>query len=182
MQKRETTIVNYSERQTNLSDHELEVYFLFCVAVAGKRASVVARKVDALAEYIGQPFLKRVTVTDMRIFALGKYDMMQRMLDYFSSIEDPGAWLRTASLEDLLRIPAVGNKTARFFLTHCLGANDYAIIDTHVKRWLSEIGHPINGLSYSDLEKIFLYEAKKREMSPSTLDLLIWRQSSGDFK
>ena len=95
--------------------------------------------------------------------------------------------LETCTLDDLLAIHGVGNKTARFFLLHTRQGCDYAVLDTHILAWMRDNGvedapnnTPTNSKKYKQLEKKFRYLSRLRYpyLSDAQIDLLIWSDQS----
>ena len=92
--------------------------------------------------------------------------------------------LETCTAEDLEAIPGIGQKTSRFFITHSRPNQNYAILDTHILAWLKSLGYndiPKStpaGKRYQEIEQLFLFEAKKRNVSAADLDLQIWKERS----
>jgi len=177
--------IDFTRRQFNLNGYWTEAYFLFCISVAGKRAGVTATKIDGMLEDIGytdSPITYLIgDMSPIYNAKIGKYGMLSNMLEWFSIFvlpDSPGEWLKSANLDQLLAVPAVGNKTAKFFLTHCRGETYHAILDTHIKQWLTEQGYKLRGMSYSEIEQLFIEEAMSRGLTPSELDLSIWTQRS----
>lgn len=96
--------------------------------------------------------------------------------------------LASCTLDDLLSIHGVGNKTARFFLLHTREGCDYAVLDTHILAWLRNRGipdvpksTPSNGKDYRRLEKTFRYLSRLAYpfLSDAEIDLLVWSEQSG---
>ena len=96
--------------------------------------------------------------------------------------------LRTCSLEELLDIHGVGNKTARFFLLHTRKRCDYAVLDTHILAWMRDHGvenapksTPTNLKVYGELENRYRILSRLHfpHMSNAQIDLLIWTKQSG---
>jgi len=95
--------------------------------------------------------------------------------------------LRTCTLEDLLKIHGVGNKTARFFLLHTRAGCEYAVLDTHILKWMRNRGEdvpkstPTNSKVYRELEKRFRYLSRLAHpsLTDAQIDLLIWSEQSG---
>ena len=94
--------------------------------------------------------------------------------------------LETCTLDDLLAIHGVGNKTARFFLLHTRGG-DYAVLDTHILSLMRSHGvpdapknTPTNTKKYKELEKQFrlLSRLNFPYLSDAQIDLLIWSDQS----
>ena len=118
----------------------------------------------------------------LKAAGLGCYNLKGRG---FHTITKMGLDLRTCTAEDLERCPGIGLKTSRFFILHTRRAARVACLDTHILRWLSDLGYkapkvtPNSKKVYRELEAIFLGLARKKRMSPARLDLAIWRKYSG---
>lgn len=88
--------------------------------------------------------------------------------------------LRTCTLNDLLAIKGIGQKTARFFLLHTRQNANLAILDRHILKYLTYLGFnvplttPQNINVYQDIENIFLYIAKANNIDAAKLDIAIW--------
>lgn len=89
--------------------------------------------------------------------------------------------LFTCTLDDLLGVYGVGNKTARFILTNVRPDEcQYAVLDTHVLLWLSEQGvkvpasTPSSPKRYRELEQEFARMAEARGITMNELDSLIY--------
>lgn len=165
---------------------ELEEYWLFCLAVAGKKASVIAAKIDEfLSEARAESPLSYVRRLDAqgalldRLVAvkIGKYGLLARA---YSASAAPGAPdLATAGVEALESLPGVGPKTARYFLLHTRRNACVAVIDTHVLKYLRALGHDVSrgfpsARDYLRLEKIMLAEMDASGMGPAEFDLAVW--------
>ena len=96
--------------------------------------------------------------------------------------------LATCTLDELLSIHGVGNKTSRFFLLHTREGCDYAVLDTHILAWLRNRGipdvpksTPTNGKEYRRLERAFRYLSRLAYpfLSDAEIDLLVWSEQSG---
>lgn len=82
--------------------------------------------------------------------------------------------LRTASRDEIVKnVKGIGYKLASMFLRNTRGIN-YAVIDVHIKNYMSELGYDINK-SYKELEKDFYNVAKELNLDPYTLDMEIWQ-------
>jgi len=180
---------------------QLEEFFLFCVAVAGKGAFQQAKKLDAFLS----PFLKYgytpfgvIRTLDMdgtlekflQEAKIGQYDRIAsayRAAAHFFHYDDDNDRYHPLSqvhIKYLECIRGVGMKTARFFVMHSRPNQPLACLDTHILAWLRDKGHNApkstpNGKKYLELEKIFLEYARSRSMSPADLDLQIWNEAHG---
>ena len=95
--------------------------------------------------------------------------------------------LPNCTLDDLLNIHGVGNKTARFFLLHTRIGCEYAVLDTHILKWMRGRGEdvpkstPTRKTVYTKLERRFLNVSRLAYpfLTDSQIDLLIWSEQSG---
>jgi thermostable 8-oxoguanine DNA glycosylase len=173
----------------NRTDAQLEEFLLFCVCAAGKTASIISRQLENFlfnsSESTDSPF------ETIRIMArsgtlrvnlerakLGKYGLLVRS---FYQLAHANINLRICSTQQLEAFPGIGMKTSRFFIVHTRPKQNYAILDTHVIKWLGSIGYEMPkyiAKEYLKIEKHFLAEAQARKMPVAELDLKIWSASS----
>ena len=174
----------------NRTDAELESFFLFCTAVAGKKASMISLKLrDFLDGYPGEssPFNKiREMIAENSLennlcrVSMGKYGLLFRSWTDLAS--RPEGFLRQATVEQLETVPGIGPKSARFFLVHSRKSAMYAVIDTHMLKFLRDSGYSgvpagnsPSGKVYPVLEKIVLSHAVSLGMTPADFDLSVWK-------
>jgi hypothetical protein len=178
-----------------LNKHQLEEFALFSILVAGKTARVIARSLDSLLteahDKLGlegfrpfaslavysvedlQAMLKRYGVGCHSLKAQAIYDVIRRNFD-----------LQTVESEDLERVFGVGPKTARFFILHTRKDARVACLDTHILKFLCDLGYsvpegtPGSRKQYGRIEKLFIALADKAGMSIAALDLTIWKAYS----
>jgi thermostable 8-oxoguanine DNA glycosylase len=182
-----TTITNF-----NRTEEELEEFLMFAILVAGKTAKTQAKKLKEFLsskKLLGLPsdttpfeFLEylikgNILTSLMMKCKLGQY---KRLLIAFLGIVRFKGNLKNVTIDELESISGIGSKTARFFLLHSRKDAQFAVLDTHILKWLREQGHDAPKATptkkkYTVLEKIFLTEASKREMLPADLDLQIWK-------
>ena len=176
-------VTNYTR-----SDYELQEFMLFCISVAGKTASQIAialqRFLDSNINPGELPFdmiyrLKR----DGRLFdaiVASKLGQWNKLYWAFTEIAVfPAPDIRVAPVSDLEEVRGISFKTSRFFVVHSRPNVNYAVLDTHVLKWLGELGYDVpnhtpTGNKYLKLERCFLAEARKRNKSPANLDLEVW--------
>ncbi len=175
-------VINYQR-----SDDELELFWLFCLTVAGKTATTQARLLSKMLEGLeGEGPFDRIrlaavngvllqTVIDSR---LGQYNRLHRAF-----LESTTLDLRTANVDTLETIFGVGPKTARMFLMMSRENQRYAALDTHVLKHLRANDIPApkttpSGALYRRLEEAFLRLADKAEMPVSEYDLMVWKMYS----
>ncbi len=174
-------ITNY-----NYTDEQLEVFWLFCLVVAGKTAHTQARLLDDFLgklEGNGSPFhriMQSITRGDfddrLKASRLGQYGRLSRAFQ-----ESLRMNLRTCTVEDLEAIYGVGPKTSRLFIMHSRPNARYAAIDTHILKLLRENGYDVpkatpTGKKYRELEQAFLKLADEAGESPADYDLSTWKR------
>lgn len=109
----------------------------------------------------------------------GSYTRLVRCLAEASKVDST-----TVTLEELEAIHGIGPKTARFFLMWTRDGQRYAALDTHVLKFLRELGHkapkstPPAGPIYRRLELAFIAEADRQGKTPRELDYEVWDRFS----
>ena len=187
------TDITHFDRDTN----QLESFWLFCMFVAGKNSDYASRCLsklihaggrgldigeDGIFNYfksIGEVGIHNALVASK----VGQYGRLTKGIMQSLDLD-----LRTCSLEELLEIHGVGNKTARFFLLHTRRNCDYAVLDTHILAWMRDHGvedapksTPTNLKVYKELENKYRIMSRLHypHLSNAQIDLLIWTKQSG---
>jgi hypothetical protein len=195
--KKESMINPEKISNFNLTEPELEENILFWVCAAGKNgvtsANCLNRLLTQLAEgysdYIPTPFklIRSVIYCDklaikMKECGIGCYTNKSNT---FWSLAHSGLDLRKCSVDELMKIKGIGAKTARGFILHTRPNQRYAVIDTHILKFLRSQGiiTPKStpgkySKKYKELEKEFLDICDRINISPATLDLHIWNYYS----
>lgn len=182
-----TNITNFNRTQ-----EELEKFFLFCVSVAGKTAYIQANKLEQFLkpatiknitpfEYLSYLNENNILEPMIREAKLGQYKRLTRIFKQCISLN-----LEKVSIDELEKIPGIGPKTSRFFILHSRPNQELAVLDTHILSWLNQNindktipkSTPQSYSRYKTLEKLFLNEAKKRNIKPEIFDLQIWNNNS----
>lgn len=160
---------------------ELWEFWIFCLFVAGKNARSAAKKAESFTTIFRYPlwdYCIREDVWDaLHIVKSGQYNRLGNAV-----CESRKLVLSEATLEELLRVHGVGKKTARFFLLHSRPALSYAVLDTHILKYLKSKGvdapknTPTSDRVYSELENKFidLVNAEFPNMNYADIDLMIW--------
>ena len=174
------------------TQEELEENLLFCVVVAGKKASTQIRLLHSFLNS-GTPGLSpfdkiRAMNSDGSLSKklmesrLGQYT---RLVCCFRALISSDINLSNCTVEDLESIHGIGPKTARFFMTCNRADVRHAVIDTHNLRFLREvIGEntpsttPQSHKEYNRLETRYLQIADVLGVNPSDFDLAIWKSYS----
>jgi thermostable 8-oxoguanine DNA glycosylase len=179
-----TQITNFER-----TDRELQLFWIFCILVAGKNSDVAARKVGSLFKNLGDqtPFEylnenKHAIHNLLVANRVGQYNRIESALTQSLELD-----LRSATLEDLMKIKGVGPKTARFFLLHSRHDCEHVILDVHILRYLRtrwQMDVPINTpppVEYNRIEKLAanLIKSDFPNLSMAEADLLIWANGSG---
>ena len=184
----------------NRDTNQLEAFWLFCMFVAGKNSDYASRCLSKLIVKSHKAFASRNNAEEQGIFnyfksigetgihnALGANKVGQYTRLTKGVMQSLDLDFSTCSLDDLLKIHGVGNKTARFFLLHTRIGCEYAVLDTHILAWMRNRGEevpkstPTNSKVYRELEKRFRYLSRLAYpfLTDSQIDLLIWSEQSG---
>jgi len=171
----------------NRTEAELEELALFLVMVAGKQAKTTAIKLDKfLGKNAHQPFLYIRSLVDnfllttrLKEIRAGQYN---RIALAFQDLALSRKDLKTITVEELEQMHGIGPKSARCFLSWTRPDVQYAMLDTHILKYLRDILKVPNvpkstpsGKKYLELEKVFLDHAKLLNRNPAELDLEIWK-------
>ena len=173
---------------------DLELFAIFAVCVAGKKAQQTADKVNEHFRDVQTP-TKQLTpfetiksLIGANIFGgylqhakLGQYKRIYRAL---RDLAESDIDLKTCTVEELEAIYGIGPKTSRFIIMHSRPNQRLATLDTHILRWMRDQGiktpkaTPQSKKLYKELEQKFLTLCDKCAILPSQLDLQIWKQYS----
>jgi hypothetical protein len=173
----------------NRNDSELQAFWLFGAFCAGKNSDYASSCLSKLLnkcdtspfEYLrslGENSIHNALVASK----IGQYSRLTKFV-----IQSLDLDLRNDNLDKLMSIHGIGPKTARFFLLHTRQGCEYAVLDTHILKYIAEKGHdvpkstPITNVLYSKIEKIFLYHARLDfpYMNLADIDLMLWSKYSG---
>lgn len=173
----------------DLSEAELQTVLLFWIAAAGKKATTAARSLDALLTEgrdrfgVSEPFSILGRFGDslagrMKFHGMGCYNNKSRSM---LALAHSGIDLKSCSVDDLEAIPGIGPKTARCFLIHSRRGVRHAGLDTHVLKYIGEMGFEVpkstpSGRKYRELESVFLGLADASGMGLAEFDLAIWKK------
>ena len=178
----------------NRTKADLELFAVFAVCVAGKKAQQTADKVNEHFRDVQTP-TKQLTpfetiksLIGANIFGgylqharFGQYNRIYRAL---RDLAESSIDLKTCTVEDLEAIHGIGPKTSRFIIMHSRPNQRLATLDTHILRWMRDQGietpkaTPQSKKLYKELEQKFLTLCDKCAILPSQLDLKIWKQYS----
>jgi endonuclease III len=178
----------YTDQVTDFhkSQECLEEFVLFAIAVANKSAEPTAHRVDRLlmsCPQVGTPFQKIKHLIDLEFLGIalvhhrfGQYNRIARAYKEVVALA-PEELLDVEKLES---IHGIGPKTARFIVLHSKEDARVAVLDTHILKWLRDLGHKVpkvtpKGKRYEEVERLFLSIADDMKMHPATLDLQIWK-------
>ena len=177
---------------THCSDkYEKEYFLIFSIIVAGRNAKMALEKAWRLLEFtwgeetpfdLIKHYIDHNTLTQkLKSLKIGQYTRIEKALKDIINLN-----VETCSLEDLLACHGVGNKTARFFLLNTRKNANYAVLDTHVLKWLNSLfgnwmnvpkSTPTSGSRYA-LWEYKAIQAMKKEYPERTLaqaDFEIWK-------
>lgn len=184
----------------DLSRSKLEEVILFCCAVAGKNALTTAKVLDKFlielkveARYftdsLKTPFdlIRHKTflfdgreklAQKLKSCGMGCYNQRARS---FYALAWSNLDLKKCSIEELEEIPGIGPKTSRFFLLHTRRNVRVAVLDTHILKFMRDLGHEVprstpTGKKYLELERVFIGMAECSHKSLAQFDLDIWNE------
>jgi len=191
-----TSITNYGRTES-----ELQVFWVFCILVAGKNSDTTARVVSRFFNQKAEeqsPFdylLQMNNAGDLHSTLVanrvGQYHRITKALQETVNFHGSGrpVNLQTCTVDNLQSIHGVGPKTARFFLLHTRPDCECAVLDTHVLSYLRDknLGNdiptstPTSMKAYRDLERAFLamIQLDFPQLTVAEADLLIWSSYSG---
>lgn len=177
----------------NRTHAELEELLLFCIAAANKPAKTTATKVDWFLRQQhcerrrGSPFKKVRSL--IRAGLLEKQLKWARLSPYTKNrvacynLSELPWYLDEVTLDQLLTIHGIGEKTARMYLLYTRPNQSLAVLDVHVLRWMGARGHVIpkwhpTGNVYRKLEVSFLNECLAAGKTPVEMDREIWTSNA----
>lgn len=182
-----TERVDNFEMPKRMSKPQLEWWILFGICVAGKQAKQTQNKLEAMLRdpqiNWGTPFQRIQAAIDqgillnlLKTYKLGKYGLLDKAFREAIKID-----LDAINVESLQTVPGIGPKTARMIILYYEPDASVVPLDTHVLKWLREQGYNApkatpTGRRYLELEKAFIEEAKKRNMSVRDLDTEVWKK------
>lgn len=171
----------------------VEEFALFCAAVANKPADATARKIDTFLCLRGErsPLAYVNTLAEQggqlhyRLMAC-RFGQYARLTFAFAQLARLhfSVGLLDCTLDQLLMVHGVGPKTARYFLLYTRHDARYAVLDTHVLRWMREelgvaeaTGVP-SGAKYDRLERALLGACDAAGVHPRDLDTIVWQRGA----
>ena len=179
------------------TDNELQELILFCIAVFNKNANQTAIKLEKFLEFCHLrrrhlshfDAVRRVarTIPMFELVSRFKFGNTTTKSKGFDEIVSLPIDLRTCTPEELEAVSGIGMKTSRFFILHTRRNARVACLDTHVLRWLRNIGCeniPKNTPSkkaYLRIEQMFLSLADELQIDPAKVDLTVWNLQRGTY-
>ena len=169
---------------------ELQAFFLFGLFCAGKNSDYASKCLAKLLHKCegDTPFeiLKNLGETGIHnalvASRIGQYGRLTKAIMQAVELD-----LHSCSLQDLMNVHGVGQKTARFFLLHTRNNIKCAVLDVHILKFLRDHqvdapqNTPTSVKQYETLEKQFLFLISSHFpfMSIADVDLTIWKKYSG---
>lgn len=176
--------INFTNYKRN--NNELQETVLFSLLVSGKNALTTARLLEKFLEdhvQIGNtPFDKfkiyplAVLPGVLKKYGFGCYNSKAKGI---YQLVNSGINLRDCTFNELRLIHGIGPKTANLFLMHTRESYRGACIDTHILKYLRDLGYKVpkstpSKKKYAELQEVFLEICDKRNVNPAKLDLEIW--------
>ena len=168
---------------------ELQYWILFTIAVAGKGAKVTEQKMIAFLRDAGRPIASPFKIIHLyqengellrklKKHKLGKYSLLMKGFPAAAQLDVQD----DLDVEKLMKVPGIGPKGARMIMMYGFPEQkDYAVLDTHVLKWLRAHGYDApdatpTGKQYEKLEHWVIAEARARNMTPRQFDTMVWQQ------
>lgn len=183
----------------NRNQSQLQEWLLYCICVAGKRSEIESPKVrkfilDGRMGFGLKPFeliRKLLGISsceaDGLMQHLKKYKIAPYTMRYNSFVDAVTLLpddLSEVTIDDLQKVRGISTKTSRFFLTHSREDFDEPVLDTHILRYLKDVGYdvpdstPQNPSVYAKISEIFKRLANFEGKSVTDFDLEIWTEYS----
>lgn len=163
------------DKNGNYNEEELEKFLIFCLLDRAMPYKNVCKVFDGLTELgiTNKGKLKKLGIEEIsRILSWYGHRFPNQTAKYLKHFAHNDINLETCTREEMVeKIDGIGYKLASMFLRNTRGEN-YAVLDTHIKKWLKEMG--FEGKNYIESEKNFLEICKEVNMTPYELDMLIW--------
>ena len=188
-------------------DFELELMILFWVLAAGKNGVTASNCLRKMLTYwaakitiaLPYPGNENFTPFDVIRFILDEgVDLAQEMKQFgigcfnnkaktFKVLVESNLNLKTCSVDDLEKVPGIGNKSSRCFLIHSRPNQVYAGLDRHVLAYMRDQGHSVpkstpTGKKYKEIEQQFINIVTSQGRTIADLDLEIWNSYRSRFK
>jgi len=182
------------------NEWQLQEFLLYCICVAGKKSEIESPKVrkfclDPRFGFKLLPFdliKKLLRVSSCEADGLKQHLAKYKIAPYqqrYNSFKDVVTLLNKdlneVTLDELQQVRGISTKTSRFFLTHSREDFDEPVLDTHILRFLSDLGHkdipastPQNPKVYAKIADLFRRHANFEGMSVTDFDLKVWTDYS----
>ncbi len=183
----------------NRNQWQLQEWLLYCVCVAGKKSEIESPKVRKFCldprfgfgllpfEFIRKSLGVSSCEHDGLMQALKKHKIapyQQRYNSFKDIVTLLPDDLSKVTIDDLQEVRGISTKTSRFFLTHSREDFDEPILDTHILRYLKDVGYdvpdstPQNPSVYAKVAGIFKRLANFEGKSVTDFDLEVWTKYS----
>ena len=183
----------------NRNESQLQEWLLYCICVAGKKSEIESPKVrkfilDKRFGFGLKPFeliRKLLSVSSVEMDGLKQHLHKYKIAPYtqrYNSFVDAVTLLpdnlSEVTIDDLQKVRGISTKTSRFFLTHSREDFDEPVLDTHILRYLKDVGYdvpdstPQNPSVYAKISAIFKRLANFEGKSVTDFDLEVWTEYS----
>ena len=183
----------------NRNKSQLQEWLLYCIMVAGKKSEIETQKLakflrDGRMGFNLTPFAmirKLMGISsceeDGLMQQLKKYKIAPYTMRYNSFVDAVTLLpddLSEVTIDDLQEVRGISTKTSRFFLTHSREDFDEPVLDTHILRYLKDVGYdvpsstPQNPKVYAKISNWFKRLANFEGKSVTEFDLEIWTKYS----
>lgn len=177
----------------NLSTYQLEENLCFWICVAGKNATAISKSLEKFFCEIdtGQPrkpfeAIKKQSIEylaqSLKRNGIGCFNIKARSL---KEVASSNIDLKTCNVSELDDFFGIGPKTARCFVLHTRKDAKVAGLDTHLLKFLREMGYrnvpasTPSGKLYEKWEEIVCSLVQQLSIPMAEFDLSIWRYYAG---
>ena len=184
--KLKTDLLN--PKNFNRTQSELEEFLLLCIFVAGKSSKTQYKKLELFLDEIDTTngifdALSKLSIDEIKQKLIKvKAGQYNRLCGCLFILSRKNLDLQTCTCEELEAIPGIGMKTSRFFITYSRLTNSYAILDTHILKFIKENiderapkSTPTVKVTYKYWEDLFLYWCEVRNKNVADFDLEVWK-------
>jgi len=168
--------LHYIDKYGGYTDAEMEKFMVFCLLNRAMPYALVCKGFDALELHglTNREALKKASKEHIAKVLSNGYRFPNTSADFLKAWGNNPINLKTASREEMVdNINGIGYKLASMFLRNTRGLQ-YAVIDTHTKKWLKEQG--VVSSSYVELEKAFVEKSQELGRNLYEFDMEIWQE------
>lgn len=176
-QPKEKYPLHYIDKYGGYTNTEIEKFMVFCLLNRAMPYALVCKGFDALETHglTNRKALRKASKSQIaKVLASTGYRFPNTSADFLKAWSNNPIDVKKTSREEMVAsIDGIGYKLASMFLRNTRGLQ-YAVIDTHTKKWLKE--HGVVSSDYIELEKAFMEKSHELGRNLYDLDMEIWQE------